>query len=57
MSSDLPGRTFIAVARALRAARLQAIVIGNSPDAFRAEIARELSRFRRAVEAAKIEVN
>jgi tripartite-type tricarboxylate transporter receptor subunit TctC len=35
----------------------QAIVVGNSPDAFKAEIARELSRFKRAVAAAKIEVN
>jgi len=35
----------------------QAIIVGNSPDAFRAEIARELARFKRAVAAAKIEVN
>jgi tripartite-type tricarboxylate transporter receptor subunit TctC len=35
----------------------QAIVVGNSPDAFKAEIARELARFKRAVAAAKIEVN
>jgi tripartite-type tricarboxylate transporter receptor subunit TctC len=35
----------------------QAIVVGNSPDAFKAEIAREVARFRRAVAAAKIEVN
>jgi tripartite-type tricarboxylate transporter receptor subunit TctC len=35
----------------------QAIVVGNSPDAFKAEIARELSRFKRAVAAAKIEPN
>jgi tripartite-type tricarboxylate transporter receptor subunit TctC len=35
----------------------QAIVVGNSPEAFKAEIARELSRFKRAVAAAKIELN
>ncbi|MBX9842228.1 MAG: tripartite tricarboxylate transporter substrate binding protein [Xanthobacteraceae bacterium] len=35
----------------------QAIVVGNSPDAFRAEIAREIARFKRAVAAARIEVN
>ena len=35
----------------------QAIVIGNSPDAFKAEIARELARFKRAVTAAGIELN
>jgi len=35
----------------------QAIVVGNSPEAFRAEIVRELARFRRAATAAKIEVN
>ena len=35
----------------------QAIVVGNSPDAFRAEIARELARMKRAVAAAKIELN
>ena len=35
----------------------QAIVVGNSPDAFKAEIARELARFKRAVAAAKIELN
>jgi tripartite-type tricarboxylate transporter receptor subunit TctC len=35
----------------------QAIVIGNSPDAFRAEIARELARMKRATAAAKIELN
>ncbi len=35
----------------------QAIVVGNSPDAFKAEIAREVARFKRAVAAAKIEVN
>ena len=35
----------------------QAIVVGNSPEAFRAEIARELARFKRAVAAAKIELN
>jgi tripartite-type tricarboxylate transporter receptor subunit TctC len=40
-----------------RLAAQQAIVVGNSPDAFRAEIARELARFKRAVAAAKIEVN
>jgi tripartite-type tricarboxylate transporter receptor subunit TctC len=40
-----------------RLAAQQAIVVGNAPDAFRAEIARELARFKRAVAAAKIEVN
>ncbi len=35
----------------------QAVVVGNSPDAFKAEIARELARMRRAVAAAKIELN
>jgi tripartite-type tricarboxylate transporter receptor subunit TctC len=35
----------------------QAIVVGNSPEAFRAEIVRELARFKRAATAAKIEVN
>jgi tripartite-type tricarboxylate transporter receptor subunit TctC len=35
----------------------QAIVVGNSPEAFKAEIARELARFKRAATAAKIEVN
>jgi tripartite-type tricarboxylate transporter receptor subunit TctC len=35
----------------------QAIVIGNSPQAFRAEIERELARMRRAAAAAKIELN
>ena len=35
----------------------QADVVGNSPDAFRAEIARELARMKRAVAAAKIELN
>jgi tripartite-type tricarboxylate transporter receptor subunit TctC len=35
----------------------QAVVVGNSPQAFKAEIARELARFRRAVTAAKIELN
>jgi tripartite-type tricarboxylate transporter receptor subunit TctC len=35
----------------------QAIVVGNSPEAFRAEIARELARFKRAVAAARIELN
>jgi len=35
----------------------QAIVVGNSPEAFKAEIGRELSRFKRAATAAKIEVN
>ena len=28
----------------------QAIVVGNSPEAFKAEIARELARFKRAVD-------
>jgi len=40
-----------------RLAAQQAIVVGNSPDAFKAEIAREVARFKRAVAAAKIEVN
>jgi tripartite-type tricarboxylate transporter receptor subunit TctC len=40
-----------------RLAAQQAVVVGNSPDAFKAEIARELARFKRAVAAAKIEVN
>jgi tripartite-type tricarboxylate transporter receptor subunit TctC len=35
----------------------QAIVVGNSPDAFKAEIVRELARMKRAVAAAKIELN
>jgi tripartite-type tricarboxylate transporter receptor subunit TctC len=35
----------------------QAIVVGNSPEAFKAEIARELARFKRAATAARIEVN
>ena len=35
----------------------QAIVVGNSPAAFRAEIERELARMRRAAAAAKIELN
>ena len=35
----------------------QAVVVGNSPEAFRAEIARELARMRHAVAAAKIELN
>lgn len=35
----------------------QAIVIGNSPQAFRAEIEREIGRMRRAAAAAKIELN
>ena len=35
----------------------QAIVVGNSPEMFRAEIARELARFKRAATVAKIEVN
>jgi tripartite-type tricarboxylate transporter receptor subunit TctC len=35
----------------------QAIVVGNAPEAFRAEIARELARMRRAVAAAGIELN
>jgi tripartite-type tricarboxylate transporter receptor subunit TctC len=35
----------------------QAIVVGNSPEAFKAEIARELARFKRAATAAKIELN
>jgi hypothetical protein len=40
-----------------RLAAQQAIVVGNSPAAFKAEIAREVARFKRAVTAAKIEVN
>ena len=35
----------------------QAIVVGNSPEAFKAEIVRELARFTRAVAAARIELN
>jgi len=35
----------------------QAIVVGNSPNEFRAEITRELARMRRAVAAARIELN
>ena len=35
----------------------QAIVIGNSPAQFGAEIARELARMRKAAAAAKIELN
>jgi tripartite-type tricarboxylate transporter receptor subunit TctC len=35
----------------------QAIVVGNSPGQFRAEIARELARMRKAAAAAKIELN
>jgi tripartite-type tricarboxylate transporter receptor subunit TctC len=35
----------------------QAIVVGNSPQAFKAEIERELARMKRAVAAAKIELN
>jgi len=35
----------------------QAIVVGNSPAAFKAEIVRDLERMRRAVAAAKIELN
>jgi tripartite-type tricarboxylate transporter receptor subunit TctC len=35
----------------------QAVVVGNSPEAFKAEIARELARMRHAVAAAKIELN
>jgi len=35
----------------------QAIVVGNSPEAFKAKIARELARFKRAAAAAKIELN
>src|SRR5262249_20152450 len=40
-----------------RLAQQQAIVVGSSPDVFKAEIKRELARFKRAVEAAKIELN
>jgi tripartite-type tricarboxylate transporter receptor subunit TctC len=35
----------------------QAIVVGNSPEMFKVEIARELARFKRAATAAKIELN
>ena len=35
----------------------QAIVVGNSPEAFKAEIGRELARFKRAATAARIELN
>jgi hypothetical protein len=35
----------------------QAIVVGNSPEAFKAEIVRELARFKGAATAAKIELN
>ena len=35
----------------------QAIVAGNSPEAFKATIAREVARMKRAVAAAKIELN
>ena len=40
-----------------RLAGQQAIVVGNSPQEFGAEIRRELERMRRAVAAAKIEMN
>ncbi len=40
-----------------RLAGQQAIVVGNSPEEFKAEIGRELARFKRAVAAAKIELN
>jgi len=40
-----------------RLAAQQAIVVGNSPEAFKAEIAREVARFKRAVAAARIELN
>jgi tripartite-type tricarboxylate transporter receptor subunit TctC len=35
----------------------QAVLVGNSPEQFKAEIARELARMKRAVAAAKIELN
>jgi tripartite-type tricarboxylate transporter receptor subunit TctC len=35
----------------------QALVVGNSPDAFKTEIVRELTRMKRAVAAARIELN
>ena len=35
----------------------QAIVVGNSPEAFKADIERELARMKRAVATAKIELN
>jgi tripartite-type tricarboxylate transporter receptor subunit TctC len=40
-----------------RLAAQQSIIVGNTPDEFRAEIARELARMRRAAQAAKIELN
>jgi tripartite-type tricarboxylate transporter receptor subunit TctC len=40
-----------------RLAAQQAIAVGNSPAEFAAEIAREIARMRRAVTAAKIELN
>jgi len=35
----------------------QAIVIGNSPEAFKADIERELARMKHAAATAKIELN
>lgn len=35
----------------------QAVLVGNSPEQFKAEIVRELARMKRAVAAAKIELN
>jgi tripartite-type tricarboxylate transporter receptor subunit TctC len=35
----------------------QAIVVGNSPEAFKVDIGRELARFKRAATAARIELN
>lgn len=35
----------------------QAVLVGNSPEQFKAEIAREVARMKRAVAAAKIELN
>jgi tripartite-type tricarboxylate transporter receptor subunit TctC len=40
-----------------RLAAQQAVAVGNSPGEFAAEIAREIERMRRAVTAAKIELN
>ena len=40
-----------------RLAKQQATPIGNSPAEFSAQIARDLERMRRAVTAAKIEIN
>jgi tripartite-type tricarboxylate transporter receptor subunit TctC len=48
----------IATPEVTRALELQqAIPVANSPDAFAADIARELARMTRAVEAAKIKID